>query len=56
MRVNKELVSVLTYNDKEIIEGNEYEYRICAENKVGVGPPSSPSKPITAKDPWSKYI
>lgn len=54
LKVNKSTLSELTYKDSEIIEGNEYEYRISAENKVGVGPPSSPTKPILAKDPWGE--
>ena len=55
VKVNKDAaVTELTFTDKEVIEDNEYEYRIMAENKVGVGPPSSPSQPVTAKDPFGK--
>ena len=55
IRVNKDLCETLTFKDADLIEDNEYEYRIMAENKVDVGPPSEPTKPFTAKDPWSKY-
>ena len=54
-RINKEAVEELTYTVKDLVEDNGYMFRISAENKVGAGPPSSPSKPVLAKDPWSKY-
>ena len=43
-----------TYADKEIVEDTQYMYRVLAENKVGPGPPSEPTQPVTAKDPWSE--
>ena len=39
---------------KELVEDNEYVFRIVAENKVGAGPPSTVTDAIKAKDPWSK--
>jgi hypothetical protein len=48
-------VTELTYKVNDLVEGSEYEFRVSAENKVGVGPPSSPSKPFVAKDPFSKF-
>lgn len=54
IRLNKELVPELTYKESELVEDNEYVFRITAENKAGQGPPSSPSKPVIAKDPWRK--
>lgn len=35
----------------ELLQGCEYEFRVSAENIVGVGDPSPPSKPAFAKDP-----
>ena len=36
----------------DLMEGNEYQFRVIAENKVGPGPEGPPSDTITAKDPW----
>ena len=55
LKVTKEAISELTFSDTEVIEDNEYSYRIMAENKVGVGAPCSPTKPVIAKDPWRTY-
>lgn len=35
----------------ELLQGCEYEFRVSAENEVGAGDPSPPSKPVFAKDP-----
>ncbi|KAL4656696.1 titin-like [Arapaima gigas] len=35
----------------DLLEGCEYEFRVMAENEIGVGDPSPPSKPIFARDP-----
>ena len=52
VKINKELVAEMIYKDTKLVEDSEYEYRVMAENKAGVGPPSEASQPITAKDPW----
>lgn len=38
----------------ELLQGCEYEFRVSAENEVGAGDPSPPSKPVFAKDPIGK--
>ena len=54
VKVNKQIIPDLEYKVKELITDSEYEFRIMAENAIGVGPPSSPTAPITAKDPYSE--
>lgn len=39
------------YRVQDLVEGCEYEFRVMAENELGTGDPSVPSKPILAKDP-----
>lgn len=41
------------FNVMKLIEGKEYLFRVKAENRVGPGPPAT-SKPVVAKDPFSK--
>ena len=52
--VNKDAVTELEITATELIEDEEYEFRITAENKIGRGPASSPTKPTKAKDPWGE--
>lgn len=56
LRANNQLVPELTYCVPELVEDNEYVFRVIAENKVGQGEPSEPTKPVVAKDPWRKFI
>lgn len=35
----------------DLLEGCEYEFRVAAENEIGTGDFSPPSKPVFAKDP-----
>ncbi len=55
VKCTKELVTELTYKVTDLLEGNEYEFRVFAENKVGPGEPSSPTPPIVAKNPYGKW-
>uniref|UniRef100_A0A493T7V3 Titin n=2 Tax=Anas TaxID=8835 RepID=A0A493T7V3_ANAPP len=41
------------YRVTGLIEGNEYEFRVMAENAAGVGPPSDASKLIKCREPVS---
>ena len=35
----------------DLLQGCEYEFRVSAENVVGMGDPSPATKPVFAKDP-----
>ena len=54
LKINKGSVAELKFTVSDLVEGNEYQFRISAENKIGVGPPSSPCPPFVAKDAFSK--
>jgi len=54
LRVNKQPVTELKLKVEELVEDNEYIFRVIAENKVGPGEPSQPTKPVMARDPWRK--
>ena len=56
IKVTKSLVSELTFKVTDLIQGNQYEFRVFAENKVGPGPPCSPTKPVLAKEPYGKMF
>ena len=45
IRVNKDNVTDTEFTVPDLTDGEEYEFRITAENKAGPGQPSSPSKP-----------
>ena len=54
IRITKDAVVERTYTVTELIEDNEYEFRVIALNKVGEGPPGPKSAPVKAKDPWGR--
>ena len=35
--------------DESVSEGEQYQYRVIANNKIGASMPSEPSQPMTAK-------
>ncbi|CDW52538.1 protein unc g; protein unc f; protein unc d; prot ein unc b; protein unc a [Trichuris trichiura] len=49
VKVNREPVKGLKYQDDHVNEGHLYEYRIVAVNKAGPGEPSDPSPAVYAK-------
>ena len=54
MLASKELIDELQTTVEDLVEGNEYEFRVIAENKVGQGAPSEATPAVMAKDPWGK--
>ena len=54
VRVNKEPISEQQVRVTSLTESNEYEVRVAAQNKAGIGEFSAPSAPFTAQDPWKK--
>ncbi|NXT26686.1 TITIN protein, partial [Syrrhaptes paradoxus] len=55
VRVTKDPIFPSTeFKVPDLLEGCEYEFRVSAENEIGVGDPSPPSKPIFARDPIGK--
>ena len=45
----------LEYRVTGLTQGTEYQFRVSAENKAGVGPASPPTTPTEAKPPFGKF-
>lgn len=54
LRLTKEPITELQLKVTDLIGGNDYEFQVCAVNKVGEGPFSQPCPPFTAKDPYGE--
>ena len=46
----------LTMIVPKLLQGNKYLFRVCAQNQYGVSEPVEITEPITAKNPFGKYI
>lgn len=44
------------YTVGDLEEGGEYEFRVLAENPVGLSKPSASTGILTAKDPYGKCL
>lgn len=53
-RANSSPVTETTFSVADLKEGSEYEFRVSAENKAGVGPASEPSKSVKVEKPLGK--
>jgi titin len=54
--LNRDPVVGTSFDVRDLFEDTTYEFRVTAVNKMGAGKPSDPSKPITARNPWSKLF
>ena len=54
IRVTKEPVAGLSCAVADLLDGNEYEFRVAAENRAGLGEFGAVTPRITAKNPWDK--
>jgi len=52
-RINKNPISDTRYTVKNLVEDEEYEFRIVAENEAGTGKPSDTTGSFIAKDPYT---
>ena len=53
-KITKSPISSTMFTIKDLIEDEEYQFRIVAENEAGVSKPSEPTAPFIARDPYSK--
>lgn len=49
-------VTDTTFTVKDLIEGEEYEFRVAAENKAGPSKPSAPSKTVKAEEEIGEFV
>ena len=47
-------VDAQTYTAEQLVEGNEYVFRVSAVNKYGVGEPVELSSPVTARSQFGE--
>ena len=56
VQVDKVDAATRSLKATKLVEGNQYHFRVMAENDVGVSDPTQTDEPITAKLPFGKYI
>ena len=50
-RVTKDLINEPRYTVTDLLEGNEYEFRVAAENSIGIGSRCLPTKQVKVENP-----
>lgn len=56
VQLTKSPIPELTYDVTDVIENQEYEFRVSAKNAEGVGPPSATCGPVKAKDAFGEHF
>ena len=54
--VNRKLVHIPTLTMSDLIEGRDYEFRVIAENEVGMSKPSDTAGPYKAQEPYGECL
>ena len=54
VRINRMPVTETKYVVSDVKEGLQYQFRVSAENKAGIGRASEPTRPTTIKEPIGK--
>ena len=54
VKVNKQPTRDTMFKISDLLEDEEYEFRIVAENEAGIGKPSETTGTFTARDPYTK--
>jgi titin len=52
--VNRTPIKATELRLEDLMEGEEFEFRVLAVNEAGFGRPSDPTEPIRLKDPFDK--
>ena len=53
-KVNKMALTSPMFETRDLMEGEEYEFHVVAENEAGIGAPSNSTGSFKAKDPYGK--
>ena len=56
VKVTRGAIRETTFEVKDLVKDAEYEFRVSAENKAGIGEPSQPSKRAVAKLPYGNNV
>ena len=55
-RVEKVTGLTNTFAVQKLLEGNEYYFRVSAENEIGQGEPAELETPVLAKSPFGAFL
>ena len=55
-KINKKPISDTMHTVTDLVENVDYQFRVSAENAVGIGKPSEATSPVKVKAPYGKFI